>query len=229
MDVPPTRRRQHRQPLSRSASEPASKLSVSAGGPGTGAGRNAPQLSASLPASFAQNNDHRSFLADSLNSEEEVKEHLLGRFPRCRPLHRNVGTCRMSVLSALIAAAAMTLWLGGTSVVVFIAVRTTHVHVHESNSDTDGDGTIPTSRRVSIHNISKPLNLETDEETDARILEEDRRNDHHQRRKRLFANPVQRDKMIEELKKVKALLEKQQTSQSPLRGQRKNAREKIVT
>lgn len=229
MDVPPTRRRQHRQPLSRSAPEPASKLSVSAGGPGTGAGRNAPQLSASLPASFAQNTDHRRFLADSLDVEQELKEHLLGRFPRCRPLHRNVGTCRMSVLSALIAAAAMILWLGGTSVVVFIAVSTTHVNAHERNSDDGDDGTIPTSRRVSIHNISKPLNLETDEGTDARILEEDRRNDHHQRRKRLFANPVQRDKMIEELKKVKALLEKQQTSQSPLRGQRKNAREKIVT
>ena len=229
MDVPPTRRRQHRQPLSRSASEPASKLSVSAGGPG--AGRNAHQLSASLPASFAQNNnDHHRLLADSLDAEEEVKEHLLGHFPRCRSLHRNVGTCRMSVLSSLIAAAAMILWLGGTSAVVFIAVSTTHVHVHESNSD-DGDegGTIPTSRRVSIHNITKPLNLETDEETDARILEEDRRNDHHQRRKRLFANPVQRDKMIEELKKVKALLEKQQTSQSPLRGQRKNTRENTVT
>ena len=76
----------------------------------------------------------------------------------------------------MIAAAAMILWLGGTSVVVFIAVSTTHVNAHERNSDDGDDGTIPTSRRVSIHNISKPLNLETDEGTDARILEEDRRN-----------------------------------------------------
>ena len=135
----------------------------------------------------------------------------------------------MSVLSALIAAAAMILWLGGTSAVVYIAVSTTHVHVHENNSDDGDDVTITTSRRVSTYNISKPLNLETDEGTDARILEEDRRNDHHQRRKRLFANPVQRDKMIVELEKVKALLEKQQTSKSALRGQRKNAREKTVT
>ena len=222
MDEPPTRRRQHRQPLARSASEPASKLSVSAGG--LGAGRNAQQLSASLPASFAQNNDHRRLLADALNAEEEVKEHLPGRFPNCRYLHHNVGTCRMSVLSALIAAAAMILWLGGTSV-----GNIASTHVHESNSDDGDDGTMPISRRVSIYNITKPLNLETDEGTDARILEEDRRNDHHQRRKKIFYNPVQRDKMLEERKKVKALLEKQQTSKSALRGQRKNAREKTVT
>ena len=130
----------------------------------------------------------------------------------------------MSVLSALIAAAAMILWLGGTSV-----GNIASTHVHESNSDDGDDGTMPISRRVSIYNITKPLNLETDEGTDARILEEDRRNDHHQRRKKIFYNPVQRDKMLEERKKVKALLEKQQTSKSALRGQRKNAREKTVT
>ena len=60
----------------------------------------------------------------------------------------------MSVLSALIAAAAMILWLGGTSAVVYIAVSTTHVHVHENNSDDGDDVTITTSRRVSTYNLS---------------------------------------------------------------------------
>ena len=205
MMEPPTRRRQHRQGLPRSTSEPAAKLSAVAG-----AGRHN-QLSASLPASFAQN-DRRHHLSDLLNAEE-VKEHLQ-RFPGCQYAAYDARACRMPALSALIAAAAI-LWFSGAGPGnIGSGIR------KNAAQSTDSDDTIhvPTSRRTSIHNISMPLNLETDNATEARILEEDRRNDMHMRRKRIFYNPEQRDKMIAERKKVKALLEKQNM---PIQGRRK--------
>lgn len=207
MDNPPTRRRQHRQALPRSASEPASKLSAVAG-----AGRHN-QLSASLPASFAQNDQEaRRHVSDLLNAEE-VKEHLQ-RFPGCQYAAYDARACRMPVLSALIAAAAI-LWFSGAGP----GNIGSGIRKHAAQS-TDSDDTthVPTSRRTSIHNVPMPLHLETDNETEARILEEDRRNDMHMRRKRIFYNPEQRDKMIAERKKVKALLEKQQMS---IQGRRK--------
>ena len=195
MDNPPTRRRQHRQALPRSASEPASKLRAVAG-----AGRHN-QLSASLPASFAQTGQHeaRHHLSNLLHAEE-VKEHL-HRFPGCGSAAYKAQACRISVLSVLVAVAAV-LWFGGAGP----TSARRHINVAKS---TVADDFIPISRRISIHNISMPLNLETDSDTEARILEEDRRNDMHMRRKHIFWDAEQRDKMIAERKRVKALLERQ--------------------
>ena len=204
MSNPPTRRRQHRQGLPRSASEPASKLSAVAG-----AGRHN-QLSASLPASFAQNDREARHPLSNLLHAEEVKEHLQ-RFPGCGSgASYKFQSCRISVLSALVAVAAI-LWFGGTG------PTSTRRHVNVANR-TVGDDILPKSRRVSIHNISMPLNLETDDETEARILEEDRRNDVHMRRRHIFWDAAQRDKMIAERKRVKALWEKQNM---PMQGRRK--------
>ena len=214
MDNPPTRRRQHRQALPRSASEPASKMSAVAG-----AGRRN-QLSASLPASlasFAQTDQHeaRHHLSNLLNAED-VKGHLQ-RFPGCGSAAYKVQACRISVLSALVAVAAV-LWFGGAG------PTSTRRHVAKS---TVADDFIPISRRISIHNISMPLNLETDSDTEARVLEEDRRNDMHMRRKRIFWDAVQRDKMIAERKRVKALLEKQNMQRQGRR--KKGVRRKMPT
>ena len=198
MDKPPTRRRQHRQALPRSASEPASKLGAVA------AGRQN-QLSASLPASFAQND--RRHLSDLVNAEE-VKGHLR-RFPGCQTAAFNFHSCRIPFLSALVAIVAI-LWFGGAGPIGNID-SSTRKHVAQSRTSSSWDtDSIPESRRISIHNISMPLNLETDNETEARILEEDRRNDVHMRRKHIFWDAEQRDKMIAEQKKAKVLWEKQQ-------------------
>lgn len=200
MDKPPTRRRQHRQALPRSASEPASKLSAVAG-----AGRQN-QLSASLPASFAQNDREARHNLSNLLNAEEVKEHVQ-RFPGCGSgVSYKFQACQISVLSALVALAAI-LWFGGAGPNINNTNTRKHVNVAQS---TGSDNTITTPRRISIHNISMPLNLETDNETEARILEEDRRNDMHMRRRHIFWDASQRDKMIAERKRVKALLEKQQ-------------------
>ena len=211
MDNPPTRRRQHRQALPRSASEPASKLSAVAA-----AGRHN-QLSASLPASFAQNDREARHPLSNLLHAEEVKEHLQ-RFPGCGSVASyKFQTCRISVLSALVAVAAL-LWFGGAGPIGSINNTKTRKHVSNAQS-TDRDDTIQTTpRRISIHNISMPLNLETDDETEARILEEDRRNDMHMRRRHIFWDAAQRDKMIAERKRVKALWEKQNM---PMQGRRK--------
>ena len=211
MDNPPTRRRQHRQALPRSASEPASKLSAVAA-----AGRHN-QLSASLPASFAQNDREARHPLSNLLHAEEVKEHLQ-RFPGCGSVASyKFQTCRISVLSALVAVAAL-LWFGGAGPIGSINNTKTRKHVSNAQS-TDRDDPIPTTpRRISIHNISMPLNLETDDETEARILEEDRRNDMHMRRRHIFWDAAQRDKMIAERKRVKALWEKQNVR---MQGRRK--------
>ena len=184
------------QALPRSASEPASKLGAVAG-----AGRHN-HLSASLPASFAQNDrEPRHHLSNLLNAEE-VKGHVQ-RFPGCGSAAYKLQACRISVFSALVAVAAV-LWFGGAG------PTSTRRHVNVAQSTDDRDDTIPTTpRRILIHNISMPLNLETDNETEARILEEDRRNDMHMRRRHIFWDAAQRDKMIAERKRVRALLEKQ--------------------
>lgn len=222
MDKPPTRRRQHRQALPRSASEPASKLSAVAG-----AGRHN-QLSASLPASFtfAQNDREARHHLTNLLRAEEVKEHLQ-RFPGFGSgVSYKFQACRISVLSALVAVAAV-LWFGGAGSMGGNNNPSTRRHVNLAQS-TDSDDTIPTTpRRISTHNIAMPLNLETDSETEARILEEDRRNDMHMRRRHIFWDAAQRDKMIAERKRVKALWEKQNM---PIQGRReKGVRRKTPT